>query len=270
MKRAGLISLVLCLTGASYAQGWEGIPGASASGMGIVGTALQNTWAASVNPAALSGIDNYSIGVYYTDRFRVSDLSTKNVSAVLPVGRGAFGASFSYFGQAMYNEQRYSVAYGLPLYQQIHAGVSLDYCSLNQGGGYGSASAVTFGIGLQCLLNQNLVLGVNAFNPLRVTFGSETSAQIPAVFSAGLMGMITNSLRCGFEIQQDWDTSPKLKTGFEYDIQKWMFIRGGVAINPGIWSAGAGFLWKEMCLDISSSWHPQLGVSSAVSMCYSF
>lgn len=266
MKRAFVFYLVFGIIHVSFSQVWEGIPGGAVSGSGMISTQSGTAWAVTLNPAGLSNAKTYSLGVFYSDRFRLKELSTKNISAVIPVGRNAFGLSYSLFGSSVYSEQRASLGYGLELFNGIHAGVSLDYCWIQQGGGYGSASAMTFGAGLQYALSQDITLGVYSFNPIRSAFNSNTSARLPSGISIGLKGTISTQLVCGFELQKEWDTSPGLRTGFEYEISEWIFVQGGLGINPGIWSAGAGFKYRGMRLDISSQWHPVLGISSAASI----
>jgi hypothetical protein len=59
-----------------------------------------------------------------------------------------------------------------------------------------------------------------------------------------------------------------VKTGFEYAAGKSFRVRGGFSTENNSFSFGAGYLIRELRIDMGFASHQNLGISSSVSLIF--
>ena len=59
-------------------------------------------------------------------------------------------------------------------------------------------------------------------------------------------------------------------TGIEYNLMRWVSLRGGVSINPFKQYTGIGITYNKIQLDIAVTSHPTLGFSPQIALTYEF
>ena len=271
MNRVAFSTLVMLFVAlAGSAQSFEGIYGAAAQGMNISGVAIPSIHSGSSNPGALAGIEKPSAGLFYGSGYMASEMSTKGASVTMPLATGVFSLTGSYYGYSLYNEQRYSLAYGKTLGQKFSAGISLDYCMMSIGNNYGTKGAFTFGAGMLASLNKELTIGGRIFNPFRVSISKNIESHVPSLISFGLAYRFSQQLTLSSEIEKNSENSPVAGLGFDYSPVNKFHIRGGFSVNPGTWSFGIGFKTRYVDADIAAVKHPVAGFAPQISVICSF
>jgi len=66
------------------------------------------------------------------------------------------------------------------------------------------------------------------------------------------------------EIIKEEEKPVNVNTGFQYNFMKQFFVRAGIATETTNSYAGAGLKWKHFRLDLTGSYHPQLGFTPGI------
>jgi hypothetical protein len=191
------------------------------------------------------------------------------IGAVIPVSKGAFGATMSYYGYSDYYELKSGIAYSMMLTEGLSAGIQMDYFNTHISGFYDDVHLLTFELGLIYRLNKEIYLGFHVFNPLNYQVRKNTS-EMPSVMRLGVgYQLLEDLLLCG-EIEKELDKNLNLKMGIEYLILDRFVVRTGISSLPFQNSFGIGYKWNELKLGVSFLRHNILGYSPSVSLDYKF
>lgn len=244
--------------------------GGRSSSMGGASVALSDFWSLQNNQAGMAFYNQMAAGIYFENRFLVKEMSLKSGGFILPTKSGVFGLKLSYFGYSQYNESKFGLAYARKLSKKIAVGVQLDYLLTAIGNDYGKKGLVTFEIGILTQINEHLSIGAHVFNPINAKIAEYNNERIPAVFRMGAAYAFDEKLTITAEVEKDTEFDPMAKFGIEYRIIKEIYVRGGIASNPGLYSFGFGVNIGGLKLDFSSSINTVLGYSPQISMIYQF
>jgi hypothetical protein len=72
------------------------------------------------------------------------------------------------------------------------------------------------------------------------------------------------------EIVKQEDLPVNINAGVQYNFLKQLFARVGIASENESPYAGAGISWSNIRLDVSASYHPQLGFSPGLMVIVNF
>jgi hypothetical protein len=245
--------------------------GSRQAGMGRVSVAITDFWNSQNNQAGIALMDKISAGIYYESRFTINQLSSKSAAVVVPTGIGVVGATFNYFGYSLYNEMKIGLVYARSFGQYFRMGVQLDYLQTSLGNDYGHKGNITFEIGVQSDVTENLTLGAWAFNPIQVKLADYDDERIPAVFRFGIAWHFSDHFFATVEAEKNTAFRPIIvRGGLEYGIKERFFLRTGFSSGEEIFSMGFGFQIKILRFDISAVMHQSLGFSPQASMIFRF
>jgi hypothetical protein len=239
--------------------------GAAQAGMAYVCVMKNDFWSAFHNQAALSASTKLSFGASYENRFGIPELGTCTSAITLPAGKAVVGAIYSHFGYRDFRRQMAGVACGMALSETVSAGVQIDYFSEKTYGEYSNMQAVTFEAGLQASINKNVKIGIHLFNPVP---GSLRKREMVSGLTAGAGVILGKGLFAGMEAEMTTAGYVDLKTGFEYELSKDLWLRGGFRTQHSLFCFGLGYRIKPAVVDISFSTHDKLGITSSVSLTF--
>ncbi|MEE4258650.1 MAG: hypothetical protein V2I62_02740 [Bacteroidales bacterium] len=255
----------------AFAGGEFPVIGSRQAGMGRSSVALTDFWNLQNNQAGIALIDKFGAGIYYESQFSINQLSTKSAAFLAPTKIGVLGLTFNYFGYNLYNDMKIGLVYARSFGQYLRIGIQLDYIQTTLGDDYGSKSNVTFEIGLQSDITEQLTIGAWVFNPLQVKLAEYDDEKIPAIFKLGIAWEITNGFIATLEAEKNTAVQPILiRGGLEYGIHDKFFFRGGFSTQKEIFSMGFGFKVKVLRFDISAVMHETLGFSPQASLIFQF
>jgi hypothetical protein len=239
--------------------------GAGEAGMGNVCTVKSSFWSSFHNQALLAGNNSFSFGFNYNNRFSLKELGTRSAGVIFHSGKASIGAVYSNFGYNDFKRDMAGLASALKLSDKISAGVQVDYFSERSSGEYDNFQTLTFETGLLYKPNDNIRIGMHLFNPVP---GNLRKSYLPSRINVGAGTKLSTSLFAGIEAEMVSGQNPVLRTGFEYEAVKKLWIRGGFSSENNSFSFGLGYLAKFVLIDFAFSTHDQLGISSSVSLIF--
>jgi len=157
------------------------------------------------------------------------------------------------------------LASGIKLADKIDAGVQIDYFSERTSGEYNNNQFVTCETSLLITAFDNIRIGINLFNPvpnsLRKTF-------LPTRLSIGAGTELSKVLFAGIEAEMSSGSNLIIRTGFEYEVVKNLWIRGAFISENTSFCCGIGFLARIALIDLGFETHERLGITSSVSLIF--
>jgi hypothetical protein len=239
--------------------------GAGEAGTGYVCIMKNGFWSSFHNQAALAYNNSLSFGFNYENRFNISELGTRSLGLIIPAGKASLGAVYSHFGYTDFRRDMTGLACGLKLSNKISAGLQVDYFSEKTSGEYYNNQSVTCEAGLLMSPSENTRLGIHVFNPVPNTL---RKSFLPMSLRIGAGTYLNKSLFTGVEAEMSSGSRLIIRTGFEYEAAKKLWLRGGFSTDNNSFSFGLGWLVKIAQMDISFVTHEKLGVTSSVSLIF--
>lgn len=263
------ISVSICLLFFSAAT-QAGDPYRIAAGAGEAGTGYTcvmktGFWSSFHNQASLADNTSFSFGANYENRFNINELGTRSAGIILPAGKASLGAIYSQFGYTDFNRQMAGVACGMNLSEKIAAGVQIDYFSERTTGEYNYNQTITFEAGMLMSPSENIRLGIHLFNPVP---GSLRNRYLLSSVRVGAGIYLSRILFAGTEVEMSSGNMLILRSGFEYEAAKKLWLRGGFCTENTSFSFGLGYLVSFVQIDIGFMTHEKLGVTSSASLIF--
>jgi hypothetical protein len=220
------------------------------------------------NQAALAQTKFAGVGVYGERRFMLKETSAYTLGAAFPTRMGNFGLQLNYAGFKNFNENKIGLAYARKLGKLVDVGVQFNYYGYRVPA-YGNASSINFEIGALMHLTDRLNAGIHVYNPVGGKLGTSASLstkeeKLASAYKAGLGYDVSDHFFIGAEIIKEEDKAVNVSAGLQYHFAKQFFARAGFISESTTVYAGAGIGWKNLRLDISSGYHPQLGFSPGI------
>jgi hypothetical protein len=251
----------------THAQYW--VPtGSRSSSMANTSVAASDPWSVHNNPAGMAFLKQPSAGIYFENHYSLKELCYQAAALTFPTRYGVFGSSFFYSGNSFFNTLKGGIAYAMAFGHRFSAGIQLDILHTGLSGNYGSRTSGTFEAGLQVHLTDKLILGAHIFNASHAPLSNYQNERIPTVMNVGLSYSYSGILSITSEVLKYSETPAELLTGLEYKFFGKGFARLGLATSPFRYTFGTGFVFKQLTIDFSASYHEILGFSPQTSLQY--
>ena len=239
--------------------------GAGEAGMGYVCIMKNGFWSSFHNQASLAYNNSFSFGINYENRFSIRELGTRSVGMIIPAGKASLGVVYSHFGYTDFKRDMTGLACGIKLSEKISAGIQVDYFSERASGEYGNNQSVTCEAGLLVTPSENIRIGVHLFNTVP---NSIRKTYLPTTLRVGAGTDLNKLLFAGVEVEMSSGSKLIIRTGFEYEVAKKLWIRSGFSTNNNSFSFGLGYLVKIAQINLGFTTHEKLGVTSSVSLVF--
>lgn len=267
--RKNILLLILTLFFlSSRGQSWLGFRSPAAAGMSSSGLMEQDVWSAFGNPAGLATKSATMAGAGVSNRFVMKEFSNKGLAFSAKIPGAVVALAGAHYGDASYSEQRYNIALSKQLAGGFWSGITLDYCHLSQGGGYGSAGVFTFSAGILSQLSNEIMLGAYLFNPIKAKPKGPVQAEIPALMRLGLSYDFSPEMKLLAEVEKASNQKAGVNIGAQYRAFEKIYLRGGVNTYPGTWSFGVGLHLGKLQMDLATEMHPTLGICPHAAISY--
>ncbi len=244
--------------------------GADNMSVGYSASAQPSVWSVSQNQAAMSFVENtYNIGIFYENMFFIKEMSLKNFVFNWNSDKyGSFGLDVQSFGYKNYSENKFGLAYSMKLYENFSAGIKINYLFYNQTQPYGNISLIAAEVGILYAPFEKLLIGAHLFNPWRAKIRINQQEYLPTVFELATFYKLLDKVRFSAAIEKDLEKPAALKTGVQYEIIDKLWLRTGIWLMDKDYfiSAGLGYTYKMITLDLGFQNHPMLGLRSGVSV----
>ncbi|MBL0357237.1 MAG: hypothetical protein IPP72_10295 [Chitinophagaceae bacterium] len=206
--------------------------------------------------------------MYGERRFLLTETSMYSAALAIPSSLGNFGVSVKYLGFKNFNENQFGLAYGRSLGKKVDIGIQFNYYGYRVPS-YNSANTVNFEIGALIHLTDKLNAGVHVYNPIGGKF-SKTDEKLSSAYKFGLGYDASDKFFVSTELVKEEDYPVNLNAGLQYRFARQFFARAGIATASSVSYAGVGLAWNNFRLDISGSYHPQLGISPGLLLIMNF
>ena len=259
MKILLLIHLAIFLSKVSDGQSIRQPISAIYLGLGAYSMHQGDVFSFVNNQAALAQIKNVSAGVYGERRFMMAATSMYSAAGAIPSNFGNFGINLVYAGFKNFNEYQLGLAYARSLGSDVDIGIQFNYYGYRIPA-YINTSTVTVEIGTLFHLSDQLNAGFHIYNPIGAKM-LKSNEKLAAVYKMGIGYDVSNLFLIAAEMVKQENSLVNLNAGIQYQMVKQFFIRVGVSSATASYYGGVGIYWNNKRLDISGSYHPQLGWS---------
>ena len=221
------------------------------------------------NQAALAQIKHAALGAYGERRFLLGVTDMYSSVFVLPSEKGNFAFQADYFGFKNYNESQLGLAYARSLGSKLDIGIKFNYYSFRIPA-YQNSNAVNFEIGTIAHLTDQLHVGIHLYNPVGGNLSKTDHEKLGSIYKFGLGYEAGENFIISAEIVKQEDFPINVNAGVQYNFARQFFARMGISSENETPYAGAGLSWNNLRLDLSASYHPQLGLSPGLMLIVDF
>ena len=199
----------------------------------------------------------------------LAEINAYTLAASMPSRLGNFGIQLNYSGFKNFNEYKIGLAYARKLGKLVDVGVQFNYYGYRIPA-YGNASTINFEIGAMLHLTDKLNAGIHVYNPVGGKLGKDGEEKLASSYKVGLGYDASEKFFISSEIIKEEDKAVNVIAGLQYRFAKQFFAKGGFISESTTAYIGAGVAWKNLRLDISSGYHPQLGFSPGILLIMNF
>lgn len=240
--------------------------GGRPAGMGGAFVSLSgDLWAATMNPALLTTLDERMVGASVSPGlYGMPELRRGAAAYVEPTTIGTFALSGMRFGFALYHETTLSLAWGMRLPRGLDVGIAFRIHHLGVEG-YGSAAALGIDLGARMAVLPALDIGVAIANVNLPSIGASRD-RLPVVVAFGFTCTPVRGLTICAGFEKDVLYPASFHAGVEYSPVSTISLRGGVESEPGVYSTGLGLTLGAVDAEYALRGHPVLGMTHEVSL----
>lgn len=237
-------------------------------GLGAYSTLQTDVFSFVNNQAALAQSKNTGAGILSERRFSLAATSLYTTAIAVPTGMGNFGVNLTYSGFKNFSEHQVGFAYARSLGPKVDLGIQFNHYGYRVPS-YSKVNALNFEFGAMVHLTRELNAGVHVYNPVGGRLG-KSGVKLTSVYKVGLGYDAAEKFFVGAEIVKEENYPVNVNTGFQYQFLKQFFIRAGISTGTAGIYGGVGVGWNYFRLDISGSYHPQLGWSPGLLLIMNF
>lgn len=221
------------------------------------------------NQASLAQLKNSAAGVYGERRFMLKEMSSYSAVVAVPTSSGNLGLQTNYTGSNNYNETKIGLAYARQLGSKLDIGAQFNYQAIKIPV-YGNVSAISFEIGTILHITEKFNAGVHINNPFGGKFGKDQQEKLPSIYTAGFGYDVSEKVLVSGEIVKEENEPVTVNAGIQYNLLPQVFARAGIASATSSMWFGIGLLLKSFRVDVTSNYHPQLGITPGLLFVFNF
>lgn len=222
----------------------------------------------SGNPANLATFRNSGIGLYTTQPFGISELSTTSIYAWRNAGSSGYGAGATYTGFGNIREYAMYLGFGHRLWNRLDLGITMEGQMLDLSD-YGHNLNFGFSLGARIGIMKDLAFGVFTRNPIYITQNSEV--RLPTTLVATLAYEISTQVLLALEWFQEEQHASDIRIGIAYKPVPNIPIRIGYQTRSSSFFVGAGYVFmSKWDFSMAAGYHPYLGFSPTAGLYYQF
>lgn len=269
MRKICFIYFFLLIAHPVFSQSLRKPISSSYTGLGAYSRHHVDLFSVTSNQAALAQIKNISAGVFGEKRFLLAETNMYSAIIAVPTKDGNFAFQADYFGFKNYNESQLGIAYARSVGKDLDLGIKFNYYSFMIPG-FESPSTFNFEIGAIVHLTEQLYAGIHFYNPVGGKLSETKNDKLSSIYSFGLGYEVSDIFLLSTEFVKQEELPVNVNVAMQYNFAKQFFARFGISTQNGSPFAGAGVSWENFRLDVSASYHPQLGISPGLMLIMNF
>ncbi len=221
------------------------------------------------NQASLAEQEHMATALYSERRFGLTELTTYQGLVALPTSSGNFGVAVGYGGSSEFNTTKIGLAYARKMGSLISIGAQFNYNGLAVKG-YGNDGAVSLEAGAIFHLTTKLHTGIHLNNPVGGRFGRNGLEKLPAIYTMGWGYDISDNVFLGAALIKEEDKPVYINTSLHYQLIEKLHARVGITTATHSFYMGVGIRYQQLRLDVTASFHPQLGITPGLLLVVDF
>jgi long-subunit fatty acid transport protein len=242
---------------------------ATYTGLGAYSLSHADVFSFTANQASLAQLKNASAGIYGERKFLLSELNNYTAAIALPTSSGSFGLKTNYYGFSDYNETQLGLAYARKLGTKVDLGAQFNYNGISIAG-YGNDAAISFELGTILHISDKLHAGIHLNNPVGGKFGKDQQEKLASVYTFGMGYEASEKVFVSTEIVKEEDQPVNVNAGLQYRFIPQLVARVGVSTVTSTGWFGVGLFLRSFRIDVTASYHPQLGVTPGLLLIFNF
>jgi hypothetical protein len=219
------------------------------------------------NPALLSHLQQWGVGINSEQRFAMPELQTSTISGYSTRKYFTAAAHIMHFGYSLFNQQRIGLSLARKLNEQFAIGVSAEYVATNAAE-YGNARLLIPSFGISYKPMSSLVIGFYLFNPAQQKYSVALVDPVPTYARIGMAYDLSKKVRTLVEFEQMLDQKPVFRGGVRYHPHPAVWVSMGASSQPALYTMGAGILLKQFRIDMAMAIHQVVGITPQLSLAY--
>jgi hypothetical protein len=267
--KSGFLTLALLFSSPlkGLSIGEETQIGAKEVALGNAGVALITPFSVFNNQAALAYITDFTLAVDYRQPFMIDGFAQKSLVIVAPLPISAFAFSLQQKGINGYSETHFGFAFAKSLGKRFSAGIRFNYFLTAFPEQTKSLGTFFVDFGVIFKTTDNLTFGLHIFNPSRARIESlNLKSNLPSGITAGIALKGSENLLFVSAVSYCIDKPLNISTGLEYKFTEAFSLRFGLSGKPIQHSAGFGYKYKNVQVDVALAHHETLGYTPSISL----
>lgn len=261
----GRCLILLLISANAYAQTYTG---ARYQAMGATGTALQEIYSLTANPAGLTALVRTTAHIAHQYHFLSAEITSQTALLGIPTRLGSFGLAAHRYGlQGTYDEIRAGFAYAKRFGRELSLAVRINVHQLGISD-YGTTRTFSADMGLQYHTPQGLIIGLHYQNVGGLNY-DDGYGTIPSSVRLGASYRL-DKVTVTSDVVYDRFHATNAHLGLEYAIISSLLLRGGLSVHPLQQHAGFGLAWGRMIVDVTATFQHYLGMSPQIGISYAF
>lgn len=215
------------------------------------------------NPAAIANTKGFSASGFAEKRYMLEGLDLFAAAAAYVLDKSAAAVSLKYFGNTDYNEMNIAAHYGRS-FGKIGIGISFCYDALSINP-VEKQSAITVGVSSVWKLSENCYAAVQAKD---ISLLKQKSTGKASHYRFGFGYRVAPKINTGIEFFKEELRPPQFILNIQYRFEEKYFARIGFISGAPELFAGAGWLHRNIKIEIIARQHSQLGITPGILLTY--
>jgi hypothetical protein len=217
------------------------------------------------HPAALASSSRFTAIILAEQKFLMNELGNYQMAFSLPVAGGGLGFQAGRFGGPLFQNNSISIGYGR---KAGDLDLGSQFCfQYQQAAGYSGEVTLSCLAGIAFHPGEEIRAALLLVNPGRSFIGRGKSL-LPFGIRSGIGWELSQKFFIATEMENWEGQGASVNLGLTYRFDQRIQARlGHSSFNSSSWM-GAGILVHAFQLDASISLHPQLGLSSGITLVY--
>ena len=216
------------------------------------------------NPAYLPFLERKQIGISVFNRFEINELSTRNILCLIPNRLIDMSFHLSMFGYDEYQLIEGRAGFAKKVSEGFSIGTSVSYITENSILDESIKTYLLADVSFFWRINESFECALTTENLIHTQNSRPSSCYLGVKYQ--LIPTTSILLESGYDSINRFCVS----AGFEYEIVSQLLVRGGFRDNPKLPSLGFAYKSKQWSVETAFLFHQMLGVSSGISVGYSF
>lgn len=264
----GIIIPVFFLSFFHNLSGQPLFPGARSMALGKVRSVSTSPLSTAQNPALLGYIETNSFTAGHTRPFVIRELGISSIETIIKASPGAFQFKTGSFGLKGYRIFSSELGFGMPLSENISAGISFHYSNIFTSDSWNYLWSLSPGAGIHYQITSGTSLALLLNSPFSPNNYLRHGPLLPSSLSIGGSHDIYQHTTLLAEITHTTPGLLQVKTGLEYLLSPSILLRTGYHSEPHTLSFGSGLELGNLLLDLAFCWSATPGFTPAITLTY--